>query len=260
MRGRFAATLALLICACRTPPEPLRFDAMVMYEEPDAVADGMHWRLKTERGPVHVWRPAAYDPKTAGLVVYLHGYYLDVDAAWRDHRLAEQFQRSGRNALFVVPEVPTSPNEAVIWKDPAPLLEALRGRLDVPVPKGPIVVAGHSGAYRTIVEWLPSARVKQIVLLDGLYANRSDFFDWLVAKSDGPRPKLVLVPRETLAETNRLLEDFKDAERRPLQPDEPMLRTGARVLVLAAQDGHMELVTEGRALPLALRLTALPAL
>jgi len=30
--------------------------------------------------------------------------------------------------------------------------------------------------------------------------------------------------------------------------------------VLTAQDGHMELVTEGRALPLTLRLTALPSL
>ena len=81
-----------------------------------------------------------------------------------------------------------------------------------------------------------------------------------MSNRDGPRPTLVLVPKETLAETKRLCEDFPDFERRPLQASAVLTRTSARVLVLAVQDNHMELVTDGRALPLALRMTALPAL
>src|SRR5690606_2160063 len=30
----------------------------------ELVASGRHWRLETERGPVHVWTPASYDPET----------------------------------------------------------------------------------------------------------------------------------------------------------------------------------------------------
>src|SRR5688572_27928889 len=48
---------------------------------------GEHWRFETWNGPVHVWRPSGYDPATAGTVLYVHGYYTDVDKAWREHRL-----------------------------------------------------------------------------------------------------------------------------------------------------------------------------
>ncbi|MHB8872235.1 MAG: hypothetical protein ACYC8T_00980, partial [Myxococcaceae bacterium] len=35
----------------------------------DEVGGGAHLRFGTTRGPVHVWRPAGYDPLTAGTVV-----------------------------------------------------------------------------------------------------------------------------------------------------------------------------------------------
>ena len=70
----------------------------------DIEADGTHYRVQTEHGPVHLFRPAGYDRRTAGVVVYVHGLYTSVDQAWKDHRLATQFAASGANALFIVPE------------------------------------------------------------------------------------------------------------------------------------------------------------
>src|SRR6266571_4841674 len=75
------------------------------------VSGGEHWRIQTDHGPVHVFRPQGYDARAAGTLVYVHGLYADVDTAWRDHRLAEQFVASNRQALFIVPEAPTDGGE-----------------------------------------------------------------------------------------------------------------------------------------------------
>ena len=94
----------------RPPPETsghqLLATAPADAEAPPSLAGGEHVRIATKRGPVHVWRPAGYDPLTAGIVLYVHGYYTTSDKAWAEHRLAEQFAASGRNALFIVPRAP----------------------------------------------------------------------------------------------------------------------------------------------------------
>ena len=43
---------------------------------------------------------------TAGTVVYVHGYYTNVDQAWADHKLAEQFLEAFP-AFALLPEVET---------------------------------------------------------------------------------------------------------------------------------------------------------
>jgi len=49
----------------------------------DIEAEGTHYRVQTEHGPVHLFRPAGYDRRTAGIVVYVHGLFTRVDQAWR---------------------------------------------------------------------------------------------------------------------------------------------------------------------------------
>ena len=72
----------------------------------DIEAEGTHYRVQTEHGPVHLFRPAGYERRTAGIVVYVHGLYTRVDQAWREHQLAAQFAASGANALFIAPKRP----------------------------------------------------------------------------------------------------------------------------------------------------------
>src|SRR5690606_28436705 len=68
----------------------------------DTVAGGLHWRIKTSAGAIHVWVPPGYDRATAGTVVYVHGYHTDSDGAWRSHDLARQVKARGQNATLIV--------------------------------------------------------------------------------------------------------------------------------------------------------------
>jgi hypothetical protein len=62
---------------------------------------------------VHVWTPASFDRETAGIVVYVHGFFTNVDQAWRYHRLPKQFAESGINAVFIACEAPVGPDDDV---------------------------------------------------------------------------------------------------------------------------------------------------
>ena len=133
-----------------------------------------------------------------------------------------------------------------------------------PLPRGPFVVVGHSGAFRTIAEWLagpwrPSAT---IALVDGLYHNDDDFRNWVL----GVRGRrLILVGGETTSHCERLFaRNRRWAERREGLPkaaealDEPARE--ARILYFASRVEHFELVSGGTTIPLILRLTSLPRL
>lgn len=225
----------------------------------DALAGGRHWRLTTARGPVHVWRPAGLDLRTAGILVYVHGYYTGVDEAWARHRLAEQFGAARRNAILIVPEAPVGDHEKVHWTDLGELLEAVRTGARLRLPPGPVVAMGHSGGFRTLVAWLGSPRLEQVILLDGLYNNEADFAAWLAASPPEPASRrLVLVAFETTSRSEAFVAGFPDALVRDSVPESPgeFLRRErqARLLYLRSQYDHMGIVTAGRVIPVLARL------
>jgi len=227
-------------------------------------AGGEHLRLVTPRGIVHVWRPSAYDAKRAGIVVYVHGYFTRVDQAWREDHLAEQFQGSGRNALFIVPEAPASPRQRVRWRNLQMLLHTTAQRGGLRLPRGPIVAVGHSAAFRTIVNWLPEPRLRCVLLLDGLYRDERQFDSWLRSAPGHESHRLVLVADETARESEGLAQGFPSAllmdhipeDLEELTPQDKL----APLLVLRSQYEHMAIVTSGRVIPLLLGLAPLPAL
>jgi len=45
----------------------------------DSAQFGEHRRLVAAAGVVHVWRPPEYRHADAGIVIYVHGYFADVD-------------------------------------------------------------------------------------------------------------------------------------------------------------------------------------
>lgn len=231
---------------------------------PDAVAGGDHWRIETTGGPLHVWRPAAYRPATAGLVIYIHGYDTTADETWEADRLGEQFQASRRNALFLVPEAPSSGGDAVRWERLGDLLEAATRGTGIAVPPHPVVAVGHSGAYRTLIPWLGSPRLEQVILLDALYgrSNVRPFRDWL-RRARGRR-RLIVVGAETVPESRQLLRSFRHAVHRDEVPESvsgfaPRERR-ARLLSLRSQYGHQELVSAGKVIAPLLALTSLAPL
>lgn len=229
---------------------------------PEEMAGGTHWRVVTARGPVHVWVPADYDPATAGVVLYVHGYRTTVDQAFAEHRLAEQFAASGRNALFIAPRAPSSKRQSVRFGDIGELVREVRERTGVERPWGPVVAVGHSGAYRTLTAWLDDPDLEHIVLLDGLYGNDERFRDWLAAKRARPR-RLTLVSMDTIVAGEAWVREQPDAVVADWVPervgDLDAKARGARFLYLRSQYGHMEIVTEGKAIPVLLQATRLGA-
>jgi len=228
-------------------------------------AGGEDLRVETEHGPLHLWRPARYDPRSAGMVIYIHGYFTPVDQAWTDDQLATQFRDSGRNALFVAIEAPQSSDQEVSWKSLEDLLRTVEDRAPYPLPRGPLVLVGHSGAYRTILLWLGDPNVQEVILLDGLYAGQKEFRSWL-----GPQPhirphRMVLVySGDTWRQSNRFARHVYGTARRGSIPTKSSSFTPresrARLLYLRSQYDHNEMISSGKVVPVLLQITPIRAL
>lgn len=219
----------------------------------DRVAAGRHWRLETERGPVHVWTPPDYDPATAATIVFVHGYFVTIDEAWRDYRLPQQFALSGVNAMFVAPQSPTGKRDALVWPSLSALLRTVKDGVDVAMPSSRLVAIGHSGAYRTLANWLPNEALDTIVLLDALYGDYR-FLPW--AKQSKER-RLLNIAYETWRFSEYMHRQLPETVRVDGLPDDAF--PDARVVYAKTTVGHWALVTDGVALPLALRSLGVPS-
>jgi hypothetical protein len=228
----------------------------------DTVLGGKHFRIKTLRGAVHVWFPPAYDRETAGTVIYVHGYYTDADGAWREHDLARQFKASHQNAVFIVPDAPASNDDDVMW----PALKELRravSRANLHLPDGPVVVMGHSGAFRTVMQWVDHRLVDQIILLDALYAGERAFDEFIASGKRADDHKLIVVAASTAEESASFARRYKFAVARERVPEPggfTRRERGAKLLYIRSQFEHMAIVTSGKVIPTLLRLTPLKAL
>jgi hypothetical protein len=216
----------------------------------------LHLRLMTPHGPVHVFRPRGYDSSTAGTLVYVHGYYTDLEGACQHHHLVSQFEGSHLNALFISPEAPAGFSQAVRWDNLQELLDAVAAS-GVEVPAGKVVALAHSGGFRTVVPWLDAGLLDTVVLLDGLYGNEDEFGAW----AGVPPHHLVLVGSDTTERIEHFVAGYDDVEEGAL----PLRREasdveGSRLIFLRSELTHMELVTEGQTIPEVLRLTSLPTL
>ena len=227
----------------------------------DDIAGGHHWRFETPKGPVHVWRPEGYDPLTAGIVVYVHGFYTNVDQAWHGHKLAEQFAASERNALFVVPEAPVGGRDPINWNSLGYLIRTVRYKTQLKRPLGPTIAIGHSGAYKTLLQWRSYAPLSHIVLLDALYGRDEEFATWLDNRRKRRVQRLTIVANDTVQWAEPFVATRSDAhilDRIPARiSDMSNAARAAQLLYVRSQYAHMEMVTNGRVIPLLVQLTGL---
>ena len=229
----------------------------------DEVAGGKHWRIKTSQGAVHVWIPSGYDRATAGTVVYVHGYWTDADGAWKEHELAKQFRASHQNAMFIVPDAPASNDDGVNWPALTDLRKAV-ARANLHLPDGPVIVMGHSGAFRTIMQWVDHRLVDQIILLDAMYAGESAFDEYIGSGKHADEHKLIVVAASTAEESEGFAKKYKFAVARERMPDSAAgfskRERTAKLLYVRSQYEHMQIVTGGKVIPTLLHLTPLKAL
>lgn len=198
------------------------------------VEGGAHVRLSTRRGPVHLWCRGA----PTRVVVYVHGYRDDVDSAVARHGLAAQFAKSEVDAVFLAVAAPSEPGEPVVFGD----LDALLEEVGVS-PQAAVLVVGHSGGNRTLKRWLSSARVEEVVLLDGFYGDSAPWTKWLTAR-----------PGATLRAVGQHTWDHAEGWRMGLPAEVRSQVTHER-----AGCPHMEIVTKGEWLPRVIRESSLAA-
>jgi len=107
--------------------------------------------------------------------------------------------------------------------------------------------------------WLKNPRVGQVVFLDALYGSEmvEDLRAWL---RTGSR-RLVLVAADTADDAERFVHGMAGVVRRETIPESGAAFTSsdrrARVAYLRSQYSHLEMVTEGKAIPPLLCLTHL---
>jgi hypothetical protein len=225
-------------------------------------AGGEHIRIETRNGPVHVFMPPGYRAETAGIALYVHGYYTDVDKAWKEHKLAEQFARSRRNALFIAPEAPDGMKQPVFWPDLHDLLVEVRRKTGLARPWGPVVAMVHSGGYRTAVEWLKQDVLDQLILLDAMYGEEEAFRAWL-EEDRHRRRQLLVVGADTLRWTEAFARDANAAglatvEREVYAGTLSEVESGASVVYMRSGLGHMQLVERGGVIPVLFIFSRLP--
>lgn len=187
-------------------------------------------------------------------VVYVHGFYTNVDEAWKQHQLPGKFTRSRLPAVFVVPEAPTAAQEPVRWRDLEALLDVVRQARPRLLPtRAPVLAVGHSAAYKTIVNWLPHPQLQEVMLVDALYGFEDEYADWLL---QARQRRLVVLVRTTEQWVRNLTKRLRFGMRLDAIPDKATAKLrSSRLVVAQSQHGHMELVTEPDVLINILRLS-----
>ena len=229
----------------------------------DKLLGGKHWRIKTAQGAVHVWVPSGYNRATAGTVVYVHGYWTDADGAWTKYDLARQFKMSRQNALFIVPDAPSSNEMGVQWPALTDLRRAVQ-RANIKMPDGPIVVMGHSGAFRTVMQWVDHRLVDEIILLDAMYAGEHAFDEFIKSGKRADEHKLIVVGASVAQNSAAFARKYSFALARENVPDAmggfTKAERRAKLLYIRSQYDHYAIVTSKKVIPLLLKVTRLKGL
>ena len=139
-----------------------------------------HWEVSHQKnGKVHMWHPEYKGDPPDEVVLYFHGFGNSADESWNVNKVGEQFKKSGRKALFVVPESATWKRK-MPWKSMEELLSFVRSVTGINPKK--ITLMGHSGGYGAINSWMDDPRVKEIFTLDAIYGSPDKFVNWANAK------------------------------------------------------------------------------
>ncbi len=246
------------------PASALAQDAPIRPSGPaveKALQGGRHYKITYPKmGNVHVWVPKGYVRKTAGIVVYLHGYHTTVDKAFVDHKLVEQFVKSRQNALFIVPACPSGKDEAVVWNSLSQLKKSIQAA-NIRLPDGETVVAAHSGGFRTVRRWTDNRLLKQIILLDAMYGGFNEFKEFIATGARAAHRRMILVTSDTDNQTRQFTREFSFAVTRTGVPADYSGFTSrekkSRLLYIKSQYDHYGIVTSMAVLPVLLRLTPL---
>ncbi len=145
---------------------------------------------------VMIFIPNEFRPaEKTDFVIYLHGWYNNIDSACAQFNLIEQFAQSKKNAIFIFPEGPKNAPDSFGGKLEdrnglknliSDIVGFLKSKHKIKTDKvGKVLLAGHSGAYRAISFCLMhgglTKNISDVILFDALYSQTDKFIHWIKA-------------------------------------------------------------------------------
>jgi len=158
-------------------------------------------------------------------VVHFHGWQNNVEGVLKRYQLIEQLVASVLNAVLIVPQGPFNASDSFGGKlEDAngfsrfmnEILDTLRQKSTLTnkgFALGNIILSAHSGGYQVISSIVDhgglTERVKEVWLLDALYARTEKFLAWW-DKSHGRLINIYTEHGGTKGETEKLIATLKD--------------------------------------------------
>ena len=152
---------------------------------------GKHYSDNT----VLIYIPSTFKKqKKINYVVYLHGWYNNVNKAVQEFKLIQQFENSTKNAILIIPQsaknAPDSFGGKLEDKNGFKLMmfeihkKLFTGKSNPLEKIGKITLCGHSGAFHPMAAILKvgglTDKINEVILFDGLYAKLQNFMDWII--------------------------------------------------------------------------------
>ena len=144
---------------------------------------------------VLIYVPEHFSPgKKINLVFWFHGWGNNIDSACKQYGLLDQFETSGRNAVFIFPEGPKNAPDSYGGKlEQASVFQQLTKEVVTKLAEKKLIkpvsnfriddydisLAGHSGAYRVISRIINKNPVSEVILFDAMYGGNDAYLQWL---------------------------------------------------------------------------------
>jgi hypothetical protein len=176
---------------------------------------------------VYLYVPTKFKPgKQMEIVVWFHGWGNNIDSAIQFYKLVEQFEASGRNAIFVFPEGPKNAPDSYGGKLERPgyfdglikdVLVQLYSHKILPSKKMltlencSISLAGHSGAYRVISKIIQYSKIDEVILFDALYGGNEAYLNWISSNMEHRFIAIYTKNGGTLENTRLVMNQLRDS-------------------------------------------------
>ena len=199
------------------------------------------------------------------LVFWFHGWGNNIDSACKQYQLLEQFDASGRNAVFVFPEGPKDAPDSYGGKLEQPQVfqqlvkevaeklaenRLIKKRTAFHLNDYDISLAGHSGAYRVISRIINKTPVSEVILFDAMYGGNDFYLEWLSV----PEHRFINIYTKdggTFDNSHLIMNKLADSLHIPMisvneeTVNEKLLRNNNKLFIYSSV-GHNEVITNNR--------------
>jgi hypothetical protein len=167
--------------------------------------------------------PKNYKPQNkTDIVVHFHGWYNNIDSVLFQFNMIEQFSKSNKNAILVIPEGPKNApdsfggkleDENGFTKFIVEAVDTLFKRKIIKTKEiGDIILSGHSGGYHVISFILMrgglTKNIKEVFFFDALYGETEKIVYW-INNFKGKFVNIYTDSGGTKNETELLIDDLK---------------------------------------------------